>query len=83
MTTRVGHTLEWVASEVGVPPRRIVNWIERGLLRGPGRGSRSGYDHDFVLKALVVYEWLQLYPRGPVENLRDILYPEPDPEEEA
>lgn len=82
MTRTVGYSLEWVASEVGVPPRRIRDWIDQGLLRGPGKGCRDGYDHDFVLKALVVHEWLQLYPRGPVENLRDILYPEPEEEDE-
>lgn len=82
MTPTVGYSLEWVASEVGVPKRRIEDWIAKGLLRGPGKGRRDGYTHEFVLQALIVHEWLQLYPRGPVENLRDILYPEPEEDEE-
>jgi hypothetical protein len=82
VSASVGYSLEWVASEVGVPPRRIEEWISKGLLPRPGRGKRDGYSHEFVLQALVVHEWLQLYPRGPVENLRDILYPEPEEDEE-
>lgn len=79
----MGHSLEWVASEVGVKPRRIVSWIEKGLLRGPGCGSRDGYSSEFVYAAKCVYQWLQLYPRGPLENLRDQMHPEVDSEDEA
>ncbi len=80
---RVGHSIEWVASEVGVKPRTIYDWIARGLLPSPGKGSRSGYTHAFVDQCLIIHEWLQLYPHGPLENLRDILHPEPDEEEVA
>lgn len=83
MAMRVGHSIEWVASEVGVSPRRILNWQEKGLLPKVGRGSRNGYSLDFVAQALIIYEWLQLYPRGPIENLRDILHPESDEEDVA
>lgn len=79
----MGYTLTWVASEVGVSERRIRDWIEQGLLEGPGRGNKSGYSLAFVDRALIIYEWLQLYPRGPIENLREILNPEPDEEDEA
>lgn len=79
----MGHSLEWVASEVGVTPRCIVSWIEKGLLRGPGRGARDGYSSEFVAAARAVRAWLELYPRGPLENLRDLLHPEPDDEEAA
>jgi len=84
MALRVGYTLEWVASEIGVSPHTIQSWIKKGLLRnGPARGSRDGYSHEFVSQALIVHEWLQLYPRGPLENLRDMLYPESDEEDVA
>lgn len=84
MALRVGYTLDWVASEIGVSPRTIRSWIEKGLLRGgPAKGSRDGYSYQFVDQAMVIHEWLQLYPRGPLENLRDMLYPEPDEEDVA
>lgn len=79
----MGYSLEWVASEVGVPPRRIRWWMERGLLPRIRRGDKYGYTLDFVDRALIVYEWLQLYPRGPIDNLRTILDPEPEEEDEA
>ncbi len=80
---RVGHSIDWVASEIGVSKRTIYSWISRGLLPSPGRGSRSGYSHDFVDRCLIIHEWLQLSPQGPLENLRDILHPESDEEEVA
>ena len=84
MPMRVGHTLQWVASEVGVSPHTIRSWIAKGLLRnGPRERSHEGYSYEFVDQCLIIHEWLQLYPRGPLENLRDILYPEPDEEEVA
>lgn len=79
----MGYSLTWVASEVGVPERRIEDWIRKGFLKGPGRGNKHGYTLDFVDRALIIHEWLQLYPRGPMDNLRDILDPEPDEEEAA
>ena len=81
----MGYSLEWVASEIGVKPRRISWWINRGLfadLPPIGRGNKEGYSLDFIDRALVIHEWLQLYPRGPLENLRDLLIPEPEDEEE-
>ena len=84
MTLRVGHTLEWVASEIGVSPATIRYWVQKGLLRGgPAKGSRDGYSYAFVDQAMVVHEWLQLYPRGPLDNLRDLLYPEPEEDDDA
>lgn len=83
---RKGYTLEWVASEIGVPKRRIEYWISRGVLRGSGRGGNPHdprYSPEFVTAARRVHEWLQLYPRGPLENLREQMYPEPDEDEDA
>jgi DNA-binding transcriptional MerR regulator len=73
----VGYSLQWVASEINVSPRTIHDWVAKGLFRGlaPGRGCRE-YSPAFVARARVIHQWLQYYPRGPLENLRDQLNPE-------
>ena len=77
----MGYSLEWIASEIGVKPSRIRKWIELGYLRGaPGSGAREGYSSEFLAASRALYAWLQLYPRGPIENFRDRLYPEEDDE---
>lgn len=83
VTTRVGYTLQWVASEVGVSPETIRSWMKKGLLPHgrPCRGCRNGYSSEFLYAARCVRNWLDLYPRGPLDNLRDQLYPEPDEDE--
>lgn len=73
----MGYSLEWVASEVNVSPHTIHSWVYKGLFRGlaPGRGCAE-YSPDFVQRARVIHQWLQYFPRGPLENLRDQLYSE-------
>lgn len=73
------YTLQQVATEVGVTPRRLRSWIAKGLVRGPGQGCGAGcdrYSSEFVAAAKCVHQWLQRYPRGPLQNLRDELHPE-------
>jgi hypothetical protein len=75
------QSLEWVASEINVPARRIQEWIKKDLFRGltPGRGcnmQQGCYSPEFVARARIIHQWLQYYPRGPLENLRDQFNPE-------
>jgi DNA-binding transcriptional MerR regulator len=82
MRRPIGYTMEWIASDLGVSKKTIQSWITKGLLRGPGRGNPY-YSSEFVAAARCVHQWLQLYPRGPLENLRDQMHPAPEEEDAA
>ena len=79
----MGYTKEEVAAALDVPWERVRYWVRRGYLRGaPGRGSREGYSSEFIAAARAMQAFLDLYPRGPLENWRDRYSPPPDWEDD-
>jgi hypothetical protein len=77
------YTMQEIATELGTKPGTIYGWMREGFLRDgrPGPGHRTGYSSGFLAEARAIHAWLQLYPRGPLENLRDEMYPEDDEDE--
>jgi DNA-binding transcriptional MerR regulator len=68
------YTIEVVAREARTSKWALRHYQKLGLLPKVKSASNGlNYDDDYIRRARQIRDYLELYPRGPLENLRERL----------